>query len=104
MAISLHQQLTDIAQMIAKRDGLDIWLHRSEFSLCLVFRRTNPAISFKYSLCEAQEQVRVGAKWVNRHYVHLYCLWDRKNSTLQAFLDDIAQPDAFDVQAEYEVK
>ncbi|MBE0365567.1 histidine decarboxylase [Pseudoalteromonas ulvae UL12] len=104
MAISLHNQMSEIAQMIAKRDGLDIWLHRSEFSLCLVFRRTNAAICFKYSLCEAQEQVKVGSEWVNRHYVHLYCLWDRKNSTLQAFLHDIAQPGAFDVDAEYGIK
>lgn len=86
--------------MIKQRDGIDIWLHRSAFSLCILFRRTNPAITFKYSLCEAQEAVSIDGVKYNRHYVHLYCMWDRKQTTLDSLMIDLAQPGAFDKTAE----
>ncbi|ATC96700.1 pyridoxal-dependent decarboxylase [Pseudoalteromonas tunicata] len=100
MTQTLYQRFSALAKMIKQRDGIDIWLHRSAFSLCILFRRTNPAITFKYSLCEAQEAVSIDGVKYNRHYVHLYCMWDRKQTTLDSLMIDLAQPGAFDKTAE----
>ncbi len=100
MALTLHARLASLAEMILARDGLDIWLHRSPFSLCILLRKTNKEITFKYSLCEAQEVVNKGEDRYNRKYIHLYCLWDRQQSALNNLIEDLSQPGAFDVEAE----
>lgn len=55
IALALHIRLQSLAEMIKQRDNIDIWIHRSNFSLSILLRKTNKDIMFKYSLCEAQE-------------------------------------------------
>ncbi|WP_326515466.1 MULTISPECIES: hypothetical protein [unclassified Shewanella] len=100
MTLALHVRLTSLAEMIMQRDGIDIWLHRSHFSLSILLRKTNKEIMFKYSLCEAMEVINKEGKRYNREYIHLYCLWDRQQSTLNNLIDDLSQPGAFDIKAE----
>ncbi|ACA85122.1 pyridoxal-dependent decarboxylase [Shewanella woodyi] len=103
MALSLHARLKTLGDMIMERDGIDIWLHRSDFSLSILMRKTNKDITFKYSLCEAKELVSREGRSYSRQYVHLYCLWDRKESALDSLIEDLSQPGAFDMNCETEL-
>ncbi len=100
MALTLYARLKKLADMIKQRDDIEIWLHRSNFSLSILLRKTNKAITFKYSLCEAQENINKAGKNYSRKYVHLYCLWDRQQETLDRLIEDLSQPGAFDAEAE----
>jgi len=99
MAVILHNRLKAVAKLVMERDGIDIWLHRSNFSLALLFRKTSPEIVFKYSLCESKVYVIERNEHYCREYIHLYCLWDRQQSALDNLIYDLQQPGAFDLSA-----
>ncbi|SON52071.1 pyridoxal-dependent decarboxylase [Vibrio tapetis] len=76
-------------------DGL--WLQRTPLSLSLIFCQPNEEIIFRYSL--AKESTSIGEQDTEqRHYVHLFTMWDVDKSLIDSLCHDLTQPGAFNGQ------
>lgn len=56
-------------------DNVDLWIHRSELSLAVLFRKVNESITYKYTVDSERINVPLGKKFYEaRTYSHIYSM------------------------------
>ncbi|MDC0744731.1 pyridoxal-dependent decarboxylase [Polyangium mundeleinium] len=79
---------------LGQRLGQALWVERAPLSLTIRFRAVSPALAFKYTL--ACETLYVDGE--KRQYHHIYVMEHVTRERIDAFLNDLAAPDAFPAQ------
>ena len=82
--------------VVQEKQGQDLWVEASPYSLTLRFKKPNENLVYKYSL--SGERLYVGGE--ERAYAHIFFMESLTKELADKFLDDLSKPGAFPEQCE----